>query len=116
MVGPIESESKADLDRFCTAFGSVRSEVEAVGCIRCQQEHAQAGALYRGTRGGPEWDQACSRETAAYPTDWVREDKFWPSFRRVDDAYGDRNLFCSCLPTDAYDAEDRNGLAAALQA
>ncbi|PSQ86288.1 MAG: hypothetical protein BRD42_05550 [Bacteroidetes bacterium QS_3_64_15] len=56
----------------------------------------------------------CGSEATAYPADWVREDKFWPSVRRVNDTYGDRNLFCACPPTDAYEADEEDELEAAL--
>jgi len=61
-----------------------------------------------------EWSHTYSRETAAYPAEWVRDHKFWPTVRRVNDAYGDRNLFCSCPPTEAYAAESEDDLEAAL--
>jgi len=61
------------------------------------------------------WTHSYSREKAAYPIDSVRERKFWPTVRRVNDAFGDRNLFCTCPPVEAYAAEDEEGLETALQ-
>jgi glycine dehydrogenase len=118
MVEPTESESKAELDRLCAAFKSIRSEIEAVenGTFDVEESTLKQAPHTAELVAADEWDQAYSRETAAYPTEWVREDKFWPSVRRVNDAYGDRNLFCSCPPSDAYEAEEEEELEAALQA
>jgi len=117
MVEPTESESKDELDRFCEAMISIRTEIQAVEenavdvgeSVLKQAPHTAEMVVADG------WDHAYSRTDAAYPADWVRERKFWPTVRRVDDAYGDRNLFCACPPTEAYAADDEEGLEAALQ-
>ena len=98
MVEPTESESKVELDRFCDAMSMIREEVRAIA----------AGTLDRVNnplKNAPHtaqqvvsdsWNRPYSRETAAFPAQWTRENKFWPSVGRVDGVYGDRNLFCSC--------------------
>jgi glycine dehydrogenase len=118
MVEPTESESKAELDRLCDTFKAIRSEIEAVetGTIDAAESTLKQAPHTAETVVSDEWDRPYSRETAAYPMEAVRENKFWPTVRRVNDAYGDRNLFCSCPPTDAYEAEDEEDLEAALQA
>jgi len=117
MVEPTESESKAELDRLCRAFSSIRSEIEAVqeGPLDVEKSPLKQAPHTAEMLATDDWSLPYSRETAAYPADWVRDDKFWPSVRRVNDAYGDRNLFCSCPPTDAYEADEEEELEAALQ-
>ncbi len=117
MVEPTESESKAELDRFVRALTAIRGEIEAVetdtlGAEESTLKQAPHTAEMLATDN---WSLPYSRETAAYPADWVREHKFWPSVRRVDDAYGDRNLFCSCPPLDAYEADEEEDLEAVLE-
>ena len=118
MVEPTESESKAELDRLCDTFKAIRSEIEAVetGTIDAAESTLKQAPHTAEMVVSDEWDRPYSRETAAYPMEAVRENKFWPTVRRVNDAYGDRNLFCSCPPSDAYEAEDEEDLEAALQA
>jgi glycine dehydrogenase len=118
MVEPTESESKAELDRLCDAFKAIRSEIEGVetGALDAEESTLKQAPHTAEMVTATEWDPPYSRETAAYPMEAVRENKFWPTVRRVNDAYGDRNLFCSCPPTDAYEAEDEEDLEAALQA
>ncbi|MFB6247660.1 MAG: aminomethyl-transferring glycine dehydrogenase [Salinibacter sp.] len=118
MVEPTESESKAELDRLCDAFKAIRSEIEGVetGALDAEASTLKQAPHTAEMVVSDEWDRPYSRETAAYPMEAVRENKFWPTVRRVNDAYGDRNLFCSCPPTDAYEAEDEEDLEAALQA
>lgn len=104
MVEPTESENKSELDRFCSALIAIRNEVEEVALGTADPEnnvlhnapHTQAMLV------DDEWDLPYSRKKAAFPLDYVSENKFWPSVRRVDDAYGDRNLVCSCEPIEAY--------------
>ncbi|MEF8940857.1 MAG: aminomethyl-transferring glycine dehydrogenase [Salinivenus sp.] len=118
MVEPTESESKAELDRLCDTFKAIRSEIEAVetGTIDAAESTLKQAPHTAEMVVSDEWDRPYSRETAAYPMEATRENKFWPTVRRVNDAYGDRNLFCSCPPTDAYEAEGEEDLEAALQA
>ncbi len=101
MIEPTESEDLAELDRFCDALIAIRQEIEAANAddknnVLKNAPHTLA-MLTADT-----WNFPYSRETAAYPLDYIAENKFWPSVRRVDDAYGDRNLVCSCAPIEAY--------------
>jgi len=98
MVEPTESESMEELDRFCDAMISIRREIAAVAEGRLDRnnnplKHAPhpASVLLSDT-----WDRPYSREVAAYPAPWLKDDKYWPPVSRVDNVYGDRNLFCSC--------------------
>ncbi|KAI9836087.1 MAG: hypothetical protein M1819_001701 [Sarea resinae] len=105
MIEPTESESQAELDRFCDALISIRHEIAAVekgeqpreGNMLRMSPHTQKDLLV------DEWDRPYSREKAAYPVPWLREKKFWPTVTRLDDAYGDMNLFCSCGPVETID-------------
>ncbi len=103
MVEPTESEDLAELDRFCEAMIHIRGEIEAVvtGAADAKDnvlKHAPHTAV---AVSGTAWAHAYSREAAAYPLPFVRANKFWPAVGRIDNPYGDRNLFCSCLPVDA---------------
>jgi glycine dehydrogenase len=100
MIEPTESESKEELDRFCEALISIHAEMTAV-------ESGAADAKDNPLKNAPhtalcviagEWTRPYSRETAAFPAPWLREHKFWPSVGRIDNVWGDRNLFCSCVP------------------
>jgi len=101
MIEPTESEDLAELDRFCDAMLSIRKEIEAATAedtnnVLKNAPHTLAMLT------AETWELPYSREKAAYPLEYVAENKFWPSVRRVDDAYGDRNLVCSCAPIEAY--------------
>jgi len=104
MVEPTESESKAELDRFCEAMISIRAEIAEVENGGADKEnnvlhnspHTQAMIT------ADEWSFPYGRQKAAFPLEFVGENKFWPSVRRVDDAYGDRNLICTCEPIESY--------------
>jgi glycine dehydrogenase len=104
MVEPTESESKAELDRFCDAMISIRAEIQQVELGLLDREdnplrnapHTAAAVL------ADDWSHKYTREQAAFPAPWTREHKFWPSVGRVDNAYGDRNLVCACPPMDVY--------------
>ncbi len=104
MIEPTESESKAELDRFCDAMIAIREEI-------AQIESGQADKDNNVLKNAPhtaamltasEWSFPYSREKAAYPLPFVKKAKFWPSVRRVDSAYGDRNLYCVCAPVEEY--------------
>ncbi|MEB3282449.1 MAG: aminomethyl-transferring glycine dehydrogenase [Lyngbya sp.] len=104
MVEPTESESKAELDRFCDAMIAIRREI---GLIESGDMDGENNPLKNAPHTAEslivgEWNHPYSREQAAYPTPWLRDHKFWPSVGRIDNAYGDRNFVCSCLPMDAY--------------
>jgi glycine dehydrogenase len=108
MIEPTESESLAELDRFCEAMISIRAEIRAIEEGRIDPDnnplknapHPAAAVLTE------TWDRPYSREEAAFPAPWVRESKFWPAVARIDNVYGDRNLFCVCLPVDSYQEVD----------
>jgi glycine dehydrogenase len=104
MVEPTESESKEELDRFCDALISIREEIREIELgIMDRQNNALKNAPHTVHRVvASDWDRPYSRERAAFPAPWTRDFKFWPSVARVESAYGDRNLVCSCPPTDAY--------------
>jgi glycine dehydrogenase len=104
MVEPTESESKEELDRFCDALISIREEIREIELgIMDRQNNPLKNAPHTVHRvTAAEWDRPYSRERAAFPAPWTRDFKFWPAVARVESAYGDRNLVCSCPPTDAY--------------
>ena len=107
MIEPTESEVKEELDRFCEAMISIRSEIqEVIDGISDKENNPLKNAPHSyKTLVADEWTFAYTREKAAFPAPYVKENKFWPSVSRVDNAYGDRNLVCSCLPVEAYEAE-----------
>ncbi|AXO81380.1 glycine dehydrogenase (aminomethyl-transferring) [Olleya aquimaris] len=101
MIEPTESESKAEMDRFCDAMISIRREIDAA--TKDDNNNPLKNAPHTlAMLTNDEWLLPYSRQTAAYPLDYVIDSKFWPSVRRVDDAYGDRNLFCTCAPIEEY--------------
>ncbi len=104
MVEPTESESLSELDRFCDALISIRKEIDrlAEGGFDATDNPLKNAPHTLEMLTSDTWDHPYSREEAAYALDWIRENKFWPSVRRVDDAYGDRNLVCTCAPIEAY--------------
>lgn len=101
MIEPTESEDLGELDRFCDAMISIRKEIEAATKEETNNLlHNAPHTLNMLT--ADTWNFPYTREQAAFPLEYVAENKFWPSVRRVDDAYGDRNLVCSCAPIEAY--------------
>ncbi len=105
MVEPTESESKEELDRFCDALISIRSEIQQIELgLSDRDDNVLKNAPHTARMVVTEhWDHAYSREQAVYPTLGSRNHKFWPAVRRVDNAYGDRNLVCACPPIEAYE-------------
>lgn len=105
MIEPTESETKAELDRFCDAMLGIREEIRAI-------EEGRIDAKNNPLKNAPhtvedligEWKRPYSREAACYPPGAFRVDKYWPPVNRVDNVYGDRNLMCSCPPVEAYAA------------
>ena len=103
MIEPTESEAKAELDRLCEALIAIRSEIQEIA----EGRQPRAGNMLKNAPHtalavtASEWDKPYSREQAVFPAPWVRDNKFWPSVGRIDEAYGDRNLFCTCPPMDA---------------
>lgn len=103
MIEPTESESLAELNRFCEAMIQIRQEIEAVEKGELDGENNPLkNAPHTAEVIAGEWNRPYSRELAAYPLPWVRQRKFWPAVSRVDNVYGDRNLVCSCAPLEAY--------------
>jgi glycine dehydrogenase len=101
MIEPTESESKAEMDRFCDAMISIKKEIDSL--LKEDDNNVLKNAPHTlDMITANEWYFPYSREKAAFPLDYVRNNKFWPSVRRVDDAYGDRNLICSCAPIEDY--------------
>jgi glycine dehydrogenase len=107
MIEPTESESKAELDRFCEALIAIRAEIgEIESGVAHRDDNVLKNAPHPLSRVMSDaWSHAYGREKAALPAPWTREYKFWPSVGRVDSAYGDRNLVCSCVPTEEYAAD-----------
>ena len=104
MIEPTESESKAELERFCAALISIREEIAEI-------ETGNADRIDNVLKNAPhtaemviqsDWDHPYSREKAAFPKAWVRGAKFWPAVARINEVYGDRNLMCACPPLDEY--------------
>ena len=104
MVEPTESESKAELDRFCDAMIAIRGEIEDVLTGKSdKKDNILKHAPHTAHRVcANEWDRPYTREQAAYPLPAVRENKFWPAVARVDNVYGDKNLICACPPIESY--------------
>jgi glycine dehydrogenase len=104
MIEPTESESKAELDRFCDAMIAIREEIRAIESGAADRaDNLLKNAPHTAARiTADEWTHPYPRSQAAYPAPWVRESKFWPATARIESAYGDRNLVCSCPPTDSY--------------
>ncbi|MFY0685935.1 MAG: aminomethyl-transferring glycine dehydrogenase [Cyclobacteriaceae bacterium] len=104
MIEPTESETKTELDRFCDVMIEIRKEIAEI-------ENGEADSTNNVLKNAPhtqraviasDWDRPYSREKAAFPVEELRFNKFWPAVSRIDSAYGDRNLVCSCLPLEAY--------------
>ena len=104
MIEPTESESKEELDRFCEAMISIKSEINEVlaGGVILEESVLKNAPHTLGLAVNDEWNFNYTRQKAVYPLEWVRDRKFWPSVRRVNDAFGDRNFICSCAPISDY--------------
>ena len=101
MIEPTESESKAELDRFCDALIAIKQEIDQVTPDNPNNLLKNAPHTLELVTAD-QWDMPYSRQQAAFPLPYLAENKFWPSVRRVDDAYGDRNLICTCNPIEDY--------------
>jgi len=99
MIEPTESENMGEMDRFCNAMISIRMEIDAGEKERTLLKNAPHTMAMISAN---EWDYPYTRQKAAFPLEFVKENKFWPTVRRVDEAYGDRNLVCSCIPIESY--------------
>ena len=105
MIEPTESESKQELDRFCDAMLSIRQEIQDVidgklDLVDNPLKNAPHTAFHTTS---DDWDHEYSRQKAAYPAPWLKEYKYWPTVGRVDNAFGDRNLICTCPPINEYE-------------
>jgi len=109
MIEPTESESKAEIDRFCESMSSIKNEIDKIITGEFSNDDNPL-------RGSPhtsleltsdQWNHKYSREEAAYPKSWLKQNKFWPSVGRVDNTHGDRNLICSCLDVESYSEESK---------
>jgi glycine dehydrogenase len=104
MIEPTESETRDELDRYCEALISIHAEIQDI----VEGRQPRTNNLLKNAPHTAQvvtsdaWDRPYSREQAAFPASWVRDHKFWPSVSRIDEAYGDRNLICTCPPTDTY--------------
>ncbi len=107
MIEPTESESKAELDRFCDAMIAIRGEIQEIieGRMPRDQNVLKNAPHTVQAVTANEWTRPYSREQAAFPAPWVREHKFWPSVARIDEAFGDRNLICTCPPIESYEPD-----------
>ncbi|MFB2839416.1 aminomethyl-transferring glycine dehydrogenase [Floridanema evergladense] len=104
MVEPTESESKAELDRFCDAMIAIRQEIAEIeiGKVDAENNVLKNAPHTAETLINDDWNRPYSRTQAAYPAPWLKEYKYWPPVSRIDNAFGDRNFVCSCLPMEAY--------------
>jgi glycine dehydrogenase len=107
MIEPTESENKRELDRFCEAMITIRKEIEAI-------EKGEADRTDNLLKNAPhtasllvaeEWTSPYRKSEAFFPMQTERDDKYWPPVGRIDNLYGDKNLFCSCLPIESYEQE-----------
>lgn len=105
MVEPTESECKAELDRFCDALIAIHGELTAI-------EKGESDRVDNALKNAPhpadvvcsdDWAHSYSRQQAAYPAPWLQGHKYWPPVSRIDNVYGDRNIFCSCVPVEGFD-------------
>lgn len=104
MIEPTESESKAELDRYCDALILIRQEIAEIEAGRLPRDNnpLKHAPHTIETIAQSDWPHPYSRETAAFPAPWLRQHKFWPSVSRIDNVYGDRNLICTCPPMESY--------------
>ena len=105
MIEPTESESKREMDRFCNAMISIRQEIQDVidGTMDANDNPLKNAPHTASVVTVNEWKHSYSRQIAAYPAPWLKEHKYWPTVGRIDNAFGDRNLVCTCPPIDSYE-------------
>ncbi|MEX0844177.1 MAG: aminomethyl-transferring glycine dehydrogenase [Balneolaceae bacterium] len=105
MIEPTESESIEELDRFCEAMISIRKEIQEIedGIADKEDNVLKHAPHTQRVIASDDWNRSYTREKGAFPLEELKHDKFWPAVSRVDDAYGDRNLVCSCIPMEAYE-------------
>ena len=107
MIEPTESESKAEIDRFCESMSSIKNEIDKIKSGEYSgDDNPLKGSPHTSLEvSSDDWSHDYSRELAAYPKSWLKTNKFWPSVGRVDNTHGDRNLICSCLDVKSYSEE-----------
>jgi glycine dehydrogenase len=105
MIEPTESESLEELDRFCNALISIRQEIQEVEDGRSDPEDNPVVVAPHTAAmiADDNWDHPYTRRQAAFPVSWLETNKFWPAVGRIDNVYGDRNLFCVCVPVEEYE-------------
>src|SRR3954447_23710048 len=105
MIEPTESEAMPEIDRFCNAMISIHAEMQAIADGKQdRQRNLLKNAPHTARQiASDKWDRPYSREQAAFPAQWTRDHKFWPAVSRIDNVYGDRNLFCSCPPVEEFE-------------
>ncbi len=113
MIEPTESETKEELDKFCNALIEIRNEIKEVeNGVADKEANVLKNAPHTASViTASEWNKPYSREKAAYPLSYVVNNKFWPTVGRIDSAYGDRNLVCSCLPIEEYSQDSEAVMA-----
>jgi glycine dehydrogenase len=106
MVEPTESESKMELDRFIAALISIRNEIRKIeqGVWPADNNPLKHAPHTQADIVDADWTRPYTRQEAVFPLPWVAENKFWPAVNRIDDVYGDRNLFCACVPLDEHES------------
>jgi glycine dehydrogenase len=112
MIEPTESESKAELDRFCDALLAIRQEIDEIAAgVYDHEDNVLHNAPHTiDVISADDWERPYSREKAAFPLPYLRQGwKFWPTVGRIDQAYGDRNLVCVCPPIEEYMTTSVNG-------
>jgi len=103
MIEPTESESKDELDRFCSAMIQIKKEIDEIAEGKVPQDNnVLVNAPHTIQDICEEWDRPYSKNKAVFPKEWIKENKFWPYVSRIDNAYGDRNFFCVCPDIDSY--------------
>jgi glycine cleavage system P protein (glycine dehydrogenase) len=102
MIEPTESEPRAELDRLCAALIAIRDEIGAIerGELDAEDNPLRHAPHTASAVSSDSWPHRYSREQAAWPAAWLREHKYWPPVGRIDNAYGDRNLICTCPPLE----------------
>jgi len=100
MIEPTESESKEEIDRFVAAMIQIKKEIDTY--VDGEDSVLKNAPHTEEMLTNDVWEFSYSRQEAAFPLEWIKGNKYWAPVRRVDDAYGDRNLVCSCLPIESY--------------
>jgi len=105
MVEPTESESREELDRFCEAMTVIREEIRDIeeGRVELEQSPLRRAPHTAEALLAADWNRPYPRQCGAYPAEWVRDNKFWPAVGRIDNAYGDRHLICTCPPMESFE-------------